>query len=109
MIFKNINPKIIKPKEIIFGCTGTIGEIFPEEKIKNKKFKYWIYEVENSIKGYLGIQFLEEEIEKTAKTFNIGNKSQRHNLIDALKIAARKFTKEKTGKRPFTTINLVDI
>ena len=30
------NPKIIKPKEIIFGCTGTIGEIFPEEKIKNK-------------------------------------------------------------------------
>ncbi len=29
------NPKIIKPKEIIFGCTGTIGEIFPEDKIKN--------------------------------------------------------------------------
>ena len=29
-------PKIIKPKEIIFGCTGTIGEIFPEEKIKIK-------------------------------------------------------------------------
>ncbi len=29
-------PKIIKPKEIIFGCTGTIGEIFPEDKIKNK-------------------------------------------------------------------------
>ena len=26
-------PKKIKPKEIIFGCTGTIGEIFPEEKI----------------------------------------------------------------------------
>ncbi len=30
------NPKNIKAKEIIFGCTGTIGEIFPEEKIKNK-------------------------------------------------------------------------
>ena len=29
-------PKKIKTKEIIFGCTGTIGEIFPEEKIKNK-------------------------------------------------------------------------
>jgi len=29
-------PKKIRPKEIIFGCTGTIGEIFPEEKIKNK-------------------------------------------------------------------------
>jgi len=30
------NPKIIKPKEIIFGCTGTIGESFPEDKIRNK-------------------------------------------------------------------------
>ncbi len=29
-------PKKIKSKEIIFGCTGTIGETFPEEKIKNK-------------------------------------------------------------------------
>ena len=29
-------PKKIKVKEIIFGCTGTIGETFPEEKIKNK-------------------------------------------------------------------------
>ena len=29
-------PKKIKPKDIIFGCTGTIGEVFPEEKIINK-------------------------------------------------------------------------
>ena len=29
-------PKKIKKKEIIFGCTGTIGEIFPEVKIKAK-------------------------------------------------------------------------
>ena len=29
-------PQKIKPKEIIFGCTGTIGEVFPEEKIKAK-------------------------------------------------------------------------
>ncbi len=29
-------PKKIKPKEILFGCTGTIGEIFPEEQISNK-------------------------------------------------------------------------
>ncbi len=27
------NPKLIKPKNIIFGCTGTIGETFPIEKI----------------------------------------------------------------------------
>ncbi len=29
-------PKKIKTKDIIFGCTGTIGEVFPETKIKNK-------------------------------------------------------------------------
>ena len=29
-------PKKIKSKDIIFGCTGTIGEIFPEEKILSK-------------------------------------------------------------------------
>ena len=29
-------PKKIKLKEIIFGCTGTIGEIFPEESIRSK-------------------------------------------------------------------------
>jgi len=28
------NPKRIKPNQILFGCTGTIGEIFPTEKIK---------------------------------------------------------------------------
>ena len=26
-------PKIIKPKNILFGCTGTIGEVFPRDKI----------------------------------------------------------------------------
>ena len=30
------HPKIIKPKNILFGCTGTIGEIFPVEKIISK-------------------------------------------------------------------------
>jgi len=29
------SPKKIKPKDIMFGCTGTIGETFPEEKVKN--------------------------------------------------------------------------
>ena len=30
------NPDKIRPKNIIFGCTGTIGEKYPEEKIKDK-------------------------------------------------------------------------
>ena len=30
------NPRKISKKEILFGCTGTIGEVFPEEKIINQ-------------------------------------------------------------------------
>ena len=62
-----------------------------------------IYEAEEFIYG------LEEEIEKITRSFKLGNKQQEHNLIDTLKIASRKFTKEKTGKKPFTNINLVNI
>ena len=50
-----------------------------------------------------------EESEKTVMSFNLGNEKKEYNLIDALKIACRKFTKEKTGKKPFTNINLVKI
>ena len=52
---------------------------------------------------------LEYEIEKTSRSFKISSKQQEHNLIDALKIACRKFSKEKTGKKPFTNINIVRI
>ena len=52
---------------------------------------------------------LVEEIEIISRTFKIGSKQQEHNLIDALKIACRKFSKERTGKKPFTNINLVRI
>jgi ribonuclease J len=52
---------------------------------------------------------IEDEIEKTVRTFKIGSKQQEHNLVDALKICCRKFSKEKTGKKPFTNINLVRI
>ena len=62
-----------------------------------------IYEKEEFIYG------LEDEIEKTTRSFKVSSKQQEHNLIDALKIACRKFTKEKTGKKPFTNINLVRI
>ena len=48
-------------------------------------------------------------IEKTLRTFSFNNKKQEENLIEALKVTCRKFTKEKTGKKPITNINLVRI
>ena len=52
---------------------------------------------------------LEDEIDKTVKSFSLNNKKQETNLIDALKSTCRKFTKQKTGKRPLANINLVRI
>ena len=55
------------------------------------------------------INGLEDQIESTTKTFSLNSKKQETNLIDALKIVCRKYSKEKTGKKPFTNINLVRI
>ena len=52
---------------------------------------------------------LEDEIENISRTFSLNNKKQESNLIESLKISCRKIVKEKTGKKPYTNINLVRI
>ena len=72
------HPKKIKSKEIIFGCTGTIGEIFPEEKIKIKipelvsKIKY----TQNKyiwMKAALGIMTTDTQPKMAMEECTIGN------------------------------------
>jgi len=52
---------------------------------------------------------LEDEIQNVCKTYSLKNSKQEYNLIEALKINCKKTVKEKTGKRPFTNVNLVRI
>ena len=52
---------------------------------------------------------LDNEIQNTTKTFSINNKKQENNLVELLRINCRKIAKEKTGKKPYTNINLVKI
>ena len=70
------------------------------------------------IVNFLGIPILNAEefrisikgeIDKIAKSFSLNNRKQDENFKDVLKVTCRKFTKEKTGKRPITNINLVRI
>ncbi len=70
--------KIIKSKNIIFGCTGTIGEKFPEEKIKLKipdlikNIRY----VQNKyiwIKAALGIMTTDTQPKIAMEECKIGN------------------------------------
>ncbi len=72
------NPKKIKPKEIIFGCTGTIGETFPEDKIKEKipelieKIRY----TQNKyiwMKAALGIMTTDTQPKMAMEICQIGN------------------------------------
>ena len=99
--------------EKLFDCISANGfmevtlMITPKGNIHNKPLVTFkglpIYQIEEFIYG------VEEEIEKTTRTFSLNNRKQEENLLDALKITCRKYTKEKTGKKPITNINLVRI
>ena len=52
---------------------------------------------------------LEDEVEKTSRTFSLNNTKQENILIEELKKNCRKLVKEKTGKKPYTNINLVRV
>ena len=52
---------------------------------------------------------IENKIKDICKTFTLKNSKQEQNLIEKLKINCRKTVKEKTGKRPYTNVNLVRI
>ena len=72
-------PKKILPNEILFGCTGTIGERYPTEKIKNSipdlinKIKY----TQNKLiwmKAALGIMTTDLKPKLSMEECEIGNK-----------------------------------
>ena len=52
---------------------------------------------------------LEGKIRSICKMFSLKNSKQEKNLIETLRIDCRKTVKEKTGKRPYTNVNLVRI
>ena len=49
---------------------------------------------------------MEEEINNICKSFSLNNKKQEKNLIEAIKNNCRKIIRVKTGKKPFTNINI---
>ena len=52
---------------------------------------------------------MEDEIMNICRTFSMDNKKQQQNLIETLKQNCRKIVREKTGKKPFTNINITRI
>ena len=52
---------------------------------------------------------MEDEILSICRTFSMESKKQQQNLIDTLKQNCRRIVKEKTGKKPFTNINIARI
>jgi len=52
---------------------------------------------------------MEDEIFNICKTFSLETKNQEKNLIETIKQNCRRIVKNKTGKRPFTNINIARI
>jgi ribonuclease J len=52
---------------------------------------------------------MEDEIFNICRTFSLDNKNQQKNLIETIKQNCRRIIREKTGKKPFTNINIARI
>ena len=52
---------------------------------------------------------MEDKIFNICKTFSLKSKNQEKNLIETIKQNCRKIVKDKTGKKPFTNINIARI
>ena len=52
---------------------------------------------------------MEDEISSICRTFSLQTKNQEKNLIDSLKQNCRKIIRARTGKKPFTNINIARI
>ena len=52
---------------------------------------------------------MEDEITNICRTFSLQSKNQEKNLIESLKQNCRRIIKDKTGKKPYTNINIARI
>jgi ribonuclease J len=52
---------------------------------------------------------MEDEIFNICRTFSLDSKNQQKNLIETIKHNCRRIVREKTGKKPFTNINIARI
>ena len=52
---------------------------------------------------------IEDEILNICRTFSLDSKNQQNNLIETIKQNCRRIVREKTGKKPFTNINIARI
>ena len=81
----------------------------PEKRLKSKNVKIASY-LNDEIHFYFFdekiIFEMEDEIFNTCRTFSMKNKNQEKNLIEMIKQNCRRIIKDKTGKKPFTNINI---
>ena len=131
-IFPGNNPKVIdKAPSGRMYLDGSIGVTSDSQSIKERK--------NISLNGYLEVTLIvsnngkikkpiisfkgipeseendpfifdmEDEIFNICRTFSLQNKKQEKNLIETIKQNCRRIVKDKTGKKPFTNINIARI
>ncbi len=131
-IFPGKNPKVVdKAPSGRMYLDGSIGVTSDSQSIKERK--------NLSLNGYLEVTLIvsnngkikkpiisfkgipeneekdpfifdmEDEIFNICRTFSIESKNQEKNLIETIKQNCRRIVKDKTGKKPFTNINIARI
>ena len=90
-------------KRFIINLSGIIRFRIKEEVKTNKLYREFKVNYSDFIYD------LEDIIQNTSRSFSINNRNQENNFVDTLKINCRKIVKDKTGKKPYTNINIVRI
>ena len=103
-------PSIIERKRLAFNGSLEVtvifnkyGELLKKPIISIHGIPYYEGEIEE-----LNID-LEDEIINTCKTFSLKTNKQHQILKETIKINCRKVIKNKTGKKPYTHVSLVQI
>ena len=100
---------VIKNFFPIFGFFGAPGSTPPILSLKTSLFDRIPIGSTEKNEDDTFIFDMEDEIMNICRTFSIENKKQQQNLIETLKQNCRRIVREKTGKKPFTSINIARI
>ena len=80
----------------IFSLKTSLFDLIPIGNTEKNEDDTFIFEIE-------------DEIMNICRTFSMDSKKQQQNLIETLKQNCRRIVREKTGKKPFTNINIARI
>ena len=108
-VFQNFEQEMAKVKAISGATASEFAMLEKNARDLGASTRFTATNVSELQLNFSKLGFTATEIEKVTKTFSLNNTKQEANLIDTLKSICKKYSRDKTGKKPLTNINLVRI